>query len=73
MFHLAKHVMKHVSIEKEYDISFVPMASPEHINKLSLSINGDISKSINKDNLQKLALMFSPNINFIKMIKVRLI
>lgn len=72
MYHLAKHVMKHVSIENEYEISFIPMVSTDNVNMLNLTMNGDISNTTDKERLQKLSLMFSPHINFIKMIKVNI-
>jgi hypothetical protein len=40
MFHMSKHVMKHIAYNQEYDISFTPIDGVGNINDLTLVLSG---------------------------------
>lgn len=66
MFHMAKHVMKHIAYAKEYDISFTPIDTVGNINDLTLTLRG---LEVTQQMLRPF-LFFAPNINSLRRIKV---
>jgi hypothetical protein len=67
MFHIAKHAMKFVAYNHEYDISNLPIDSSGVFNDLVIALEGE---DIEESQLQNV-LYFCPNINSIRRIKKR--
>jgi glutamine synthetase len=68
IFHIAKHAIKYVAFNHEYDISNVPIDSAGVFNDLVLTVEG--CKGLSEENLQNI-LYFCPNVNSIRRIKKR--
>jgi len=65
IFHIAKHVMKHLAYSKDYDISFAPINMKHITNDLTLWLKGKEIKSSQLLN----TFFFAPNINSFRRLK----
>lgn len=74
VFHIAKHAMKFVAFNHEYDISNLPIDSAGVVNDLVLNLESTPSASealtLHESQLQNV-LFFAPNVNSIRRIKKR--
>jgi hypothetical protein len=70
MFHIAKHAMKFLAFDHEYDISNLPIDSAGVVNDLILTLEGARSLGIHESQLRNV-LAFAPNVNSVRRIKKR--
>ena len=69
IFHIAKHAMKFIAFDHEYDISNLPIDSASVVNDLVLGLESP-SMTFHESQLQNV-LYFTPNVNSVRRIKKR--
>eukprot|EP00347_Sterkiella_histriomuscorum_P014936 403358939 len=67
MFHTAKHAMKYIGYQNQYDISTLPIDSSNNSNDLILNIKG---RNLHPSEFQNV-LFFAPNVNSVRRLRMR--
>ena len=70
MFHIAKHAMKFIAFNHEYDISSLPIDSSGVVNDLILQLESEDPLNLHESILQNV-LFFAHNVNSVRRIKKR--